>query len=88
MRTPSQRFLKFTQFSTQKQSSKELQFENPLKGFLPSGSCLMTGIGSMSCEKVVPSQGDNNRITGWTTGSALAINNRPKLLTAALLRIL
>ena len=44
---------------------------------------ICAAIGCMSSEKVMPSQGDNNRITGRPpTGIASAINNRPTLLRA------
>ena len=44
--------------------------------FLPSAQQVMT-IGSMSCEKVMLSQGDNNRITGRDHQGSFPINNRP-----------
>ena len=50
----------------------------PYLVFLPSAQQVMT-IGSMSCEKVMLSQGDNNRITGRDHQGSFAINNRPTL---------
>ena len=74
MRVNNQRFLKFTQFSMQGGFKGIAVLRPVLFCHLRS---LMT-IGSMSCEKVMPSQGDNNRITWWTTGQDLLSITDPR----------